>query len=91
MPFEGDEELPIALMPAVPCVPNCQKNHQHRFEFNYAKSAKHALHERPGQKHLNLGGLLLPTYPDTLGSMQTPIDLETNLPVLKDFREKFSV
>jgi carbonic anhydrase len=89
--FEGDEIEPVALLPAVPCAPNCCKNHQHRFEFNFAKSSKHALRERPGQKHLNLGGLLVPTYPDSLGSMQTPINLETNIPVLRDFKEKFEV
>ena len=91
MPYESDDNDLFKLVPVVPCAPNCCKNHQHVFEFNFAKSSKHALRERPGQKHLNLGDLLVPTYPDSLGSQQTPINLETNIPVLKDFKENFSV
>ena len=97
MPFEGEYFSPVkisenrvALVPTVPCVPNCCKNHKHNYEFNFAKSAKNPLHERPGQKHLNLGGLLVPTYPAALGLQQTPINLETSIPVLKDFKETFT-
>ena len=92
--FEGDEFQPVTVvtpLPTVPCAPNCCKEHQHNFEFNFAKNAKHSLHERPGQKHLNLGGLLVPNYPNSLGSMQTPINLETSIPVLRDFKETFTV
>jgi len=40
---------PVALIPVVPCAPNCQKTHMHNFEFNYAKNSSSPMKQRPGQ------------------------------------------
>ena len=77
------------------CGPSCQKDHQHIFEYDFEKNYTDPLSQRPGidfvlepkiqqeaAKALNL------SQPCEFGNKQTPIDLSSEMEVLKDFKDK---
>ena len=74
------------FLPMVPDGPNCQHNRRKNYEADFTKPALHTNPARPGQKFLNLKG-----NEPGLGQRQTPINLESNIPILDGFVDsKFS-
>lgn len=77
------------------CGPSCQTDHMHRFEYDFTKNYKDHISQRPGidfvldpkidveeKKALDRG------HACDFGRKQTPINLSTKMPVLKDFKDK---
>ena len=56
------------------CVPNCVKKHKHNFTYDYSKSFKDPLEERPGE--------CFDLDPAVFMVKGTPINLESRLPYL---------
>lgn len=86
-----------AGMPIVGCMPGCTKNcNPHNFDYDYTKNYKDALNKRPGEfaeyNWMAANYYLLQEENKTGnvvcdGELQTPINLDTNMPIQKDFKD----
>lgn len=76
------------------CGPSCQKDHQHVFEYDFEKNYLDPLSQRPGIDFVlepkiqqEAAKALEKSAPCTFGSLQTPIDLSSEMEVLKGFKD----
>ena len=79
-------------LPIVGCMPGCNHEHQHKFDYDYSKNYRDALNQRPGEfaeyNWLAANFYLLQKENKGVvcdGIKQTPINLETKLPLLESF------
>jgi len=90
--IEESEEKGVVGAPLF-CSPNCQHKHKHEFQYDYSKNFSDPRPERPGVAFLEgLRHQQLKTYdcPELVGELtltQSPIDLQTNLPINKNFKD----
>ena len=61
------------------CTPNCVKKHQHKFMYDYTKSYKDPLEQRPGE--------IFDLYPDNCMVKGTPINLDSRMAIKQDFED----
>lgn len=77
------------------CGPSCQTDHMHRFEYDFTKNFTDHISQRPGidfvldpKIDMEMKKALDRSQPCEFGKKQTPINLSTKMPVLKDFKDK---
>ena len=62
------------------CVPNCVKKHKHNFMYDYSKTYKDPIYQRPGECHEINQAVCM--------KQGTPINLDSSIPIKKDFVDK---
>lgn len=81
-------------LPVVGCMPGCTIDHEHNFDYDYSKNYKDAMNRRPGEfveynwmaynyNHLSDDSKAIVCD----GNNQTPINLDTNIPISKEFKD----
>ena len=82
-------------MPVVGCMPGCTHIHEHDYDYDYSKNYMNALNQRPGEfaeyNWLAANYYLVEQEKKGVvcdGIKQTPINLETGIPILETFEDK---
>jgi|TARA_B110000305_G_C19383822_1_gene611090 hypothetical protein len=75
-------------------MPGCTHNHKHEFDYDYTKNYMDALNRRPGEfveyNWMAANYYLLNEGKQGVvceGILQTPINLETSIPITKEFKD----
>ena len=81
-------------LPIVGCMPGCTHNHKHEYDYDYTKNYMDALNRRPGEfveyNWMAANYYLLQEGKQGVvceGILQTPINLETSIPITKEFKD----